>query len=296
MTGAAFNTFVDPARVRPQLWRLVLGVVLLLGIYIGTVVLILASMWLVVGTDRADALYWVERMTRTDTPTSTLLILATFAGLALGAWAAARVMHKRSLATLFGPSIGFVKNFAISATVVGTIYAAILAIWGVGFDALPNLDFSLWLTFLPMAIAGLLLQTGAEELAFRGYLQQQLAARFASPIAWMILPSALFGLAHYNPEGGGATLWLVIGAATAFGLIAADLTARTGSIAAAWGFHFANNTVAILVLATEDTITGLSLYLTPYGIGDVPPIMFLGDFATIVVCWLILRRILVPRT
>jgi DNA-directed RNA polymerase subunit RPC12/RpoP len=41
---------------------------------------------------------------------------------------------------------------------------------------------------------GVLIQTGAEEVLFRGYLQQQLAARFASPIAWMVLPSAIFAL------------------------------------------------------------------------------------------------------
>jgi uncharacterized protein len=49
-----------------------------------------------------------------------------------------------------------------------------------------------------------------------------------------------------------------VGAAATFGLIAADLTARTGSIGAAWGFHFANNTMAITILATDGTITGLS--------------------------------------
>jgi len=167
-------------------------------------------------------------------------------------------------------------------------------IWSLNFDAAMNLDLSLWLSFLPLAVCGLLIQTGAEELAFRGYLQQQLAARFRTPIAWLILPSVVFGLVHLDPSRFGANAWLMVVAATMFGLVAADLTARTGSIGAAWGFHFANNCIAVLFLATEDTITGLSLYLTPYSASDsdLPVSLMLADVALLVVAWLACRRLL----
>ena len=47
---------------------------------------------------------------------------------------------------------------------------------------------------LPLGIAGLFCQVFAEEVAFRGYLQTQLAARFTSPVIWMSLPALGFGL------------------------------------------------------------------------------------------------------
>ncbi len=53
-----------------------------------------------------------------------------------------------------------------------------------------------------------LIQTGAEELVFRGYLQQQLAARFASPLIWMVLPALIFGAVHYDPATAGPNVWL----------------------------------------------------------------------------------------
>jgi hypothetical protein len=48
-----------------------------------------------------------------------------------------------------------------------------------------------------------------------------------------------------------------------FAVLAADLTARTGSLGAAWGFHFANNCVAILVVALDGPLSGLALYTVP---------------------------------
>ena len=72
------------------------------------------------------------------------------------------------------------------------------------------MEFGLWLSFLPLAMAGILLQTGAEELLFRGYLQQQFAARFKSAGPWLILPSVLFGLAHYDPSADVEIRWLIV--------------------------------------------------------------------------------------
>lgn len=293
MTGRAFHNFVAPARVRPQIWRVIVGFLVMLAVYAVTVIAILAVVWILVGTDTEDALYWVSRMVETDTPTSTLLILATFGGLALGAWAAARLLHSRSLASLIGlPPVW--HNFFVAAGVVAVIYSVLLFIWTFSYDAVPNLNWGMWLNYLPMALAGLLLQTGAEELAFRGYLQQQLAARFRSPIIWMVLPSMLFGLAHLDPESAGSNAWLVVLSAGAFGLAAADLTARTGNLGAAWGFHFANNTVAILILATDQTITGLALFVTPYSIDEIEPLFFLTDLGVMLCGWFVIRRLARP--
>ena len=290
MSDSPFQAFIAPARVHPQLWRLLFGIVVLMAVFIGCIFILLGVVWLIVGDD--SALLWLDKMQGAVTPTSTLLLFATFIGLALGAFAAARLLHERRPATLFGPRARVIPDFFKAALCVLVIYAVSLVIWTRNFDAIPNLDLSLWLSFLPLALIGLLVQTGAEELVFRGYIQQQLAARFASPLIWMVLPSILFGLVHLDPGTAGDNAWIVVAAATFFGLVAADLTARTGSIGAAWGFHFANNLLAITVLATDGTITGLALYLTPYTADQVSGVILLSDIVITALAWGACRLVL----
>ena len=169
-------------------------------------------------------------MTRADTPTSALLVIATLWGLALGAMVATPLLHRRSAWTLFGPWPPLRRHFLLAALVTGALILA-SALIPYGFEATPNTDLALWLSFLPLSLVIILGQTGAEELFFRGYLQQQLAARFASPLVWMLLPSALFGMAHFDPSNGPLVSWLIVAATGLFGLLAADLTARTGTSA-----------------------------------------------------------------
>ncbi|MGB5557016.1 MAG: CPBP family intramembrane glutamic endopeptidase [Paracoccaceae bacterium] len=291
MFNAFFDRYVEPARARSQLWRLIVGSIVITVVYLAWLAVLFGVIWLAVGRD--GMVGWSERIATASTPTATLLLMASFIGMALAPMAAVRWVHKRSVASLFGPSVRLVRDFTIAAGTVLAVYAVLLLVWSFWFDAKPNLPFGLWLTFLPLALCGLLIQTLAEELVFRAYLMQQLAARFRSPLIWMLLPAAVFGIFHYNPGAAGGNVWIVIGAAAAFGLVAADLTRITGCIGAAWGYHFANNFVAILILSTEGTIPGMALYLTPYAIDDTQlvPLLSLGDLAVMVLVWLILRRV-----
>ncbi|MEL7345400.1 MAG: CPBP family intramembrane glutamic endopeptidase, partial [Pseudomonadota bacterium] len=129
---------------------------------------------------------------------------------------------------------------------------------------------------------------------FRGYLQQQLAARYKSRIIWMLAPSLIFGLVHFSPTFPLTTALYAVGAATAFGLIAADLTVQSGSIGPAWGMHFANNCFAALILAPRDTIEGLSLFLTPYSMADevIAPATVIVHATVLIVTWWVIRRLI----
>lgn len=151
----------------------------------------------------------------------------------------------------------------------------------------PATPGGVWLVFLPLALFGILIQTGAEELVFRGYLQQQLAARFASPLVWLVFPSVLFGLAHYAPDALGGHAWLVVAATGLFGLIAADLTARSGALGLAWGLHFANNALAILVVSAMGGLDGLALFRVPEGAEPAGGMgsMILADMVLMSVVW-----------
>ncbi|MGI1664138.1 lysostaphin resistance A-like protein [Palleronia sp. KMU-117] len=287
----AFSRFVAPARGHPQLWRLGLGAGLVTLCTLAGTAAIFGAGWLAAGTGE-DGTLWADRMVSAETPLGTLLLLFSFSGMAAGAMIAARLIHKRPAASLFGPAVRVVRDFVRAAAVVGALMGVSLAVWSISYDAVPGLSPVTWAALLPATLLGLAIQTGAEELVFRGYLQQQLAARFRSPLAWALVPSLLFGAIHYNPSLPTEGALILIGAATLFGLAAADLTARTGSIGAAWGFHFANNLLAIAILSTEGTITGLGLFRTPYAVDESAALdlLILVDLAFLGLAWWLVRR------
>lgn len=287
MQYPAHEAFIAPARLRPQLWRIILGLFLALLIYAVGIGIIFAAIFIVSGVEGLQL--WMTQMVEATAPTGTLLVLATFIGMAIGPMIVVLALHKRSVSSLFGPLPRTVRHFLVAMIVCALAY-------GLSFF-LPNdvriepaMERALWLSFLPMALAGVLLQTGAEEILFRGYLQQQLAARFASPLMWMVLPSVIFAALHYQPEIMGDNALYIVAATGLFGLLAADLTAKTGSIGAAWGFHFANNVVAILIVALDGPLSGLALYTAPLSAAsaEIRPLILL-DMGTTVVTWVLVR-------
>lgn len=286
-----FEALIAPARAHPQLWRIVVGLGVALAVYLAVVFAILLGLRAVVG--RGDFPQWLVQLRAPSQPDTTLLLLATFIGMVLGAMAAAAV-HWRRPSTLFGPWRRVVHDFLVAAGVALVLNAVSDELVPMLAKPVPNLAPSLWLKLLPLALGGVLLQVTAEEMLFRGYLQSQLAARFRSPLIWLGLPALLFGLGHYNPASSGANAPLIVLATLAFGLIAGDLTRVTGSLGASIGLHFANNVIGLLLVSVTGTISGLSLYTTPFSAASpaaLRPFLAL-DLATFLIIWLILRRLL----
>ncbi|MDG3041497.1 CPBP family intramembrane glutamic endopeptidase [Roseicyclus marinus] len=294
MQYAAHAEFVAPARQQAALWRLATGLVLVTAVYVLGIGVIFGLLVAVAGFDGATT--WMARMATAETPTATLLVLSTFVGMGLGPILAARLLHRRKLATLFGPWARLLRHFVIAALVCALLNG-LTALIPSGLVPVANLQPGLWAAFLPLALVSILVQTGAEEILFRGYIQTQLAARFASPLVWMVLPSALFAILHFQPGVMGDNAWIVVGAVFLFALCAADLTARTGTIGAAWGFHFANNAVAILFLALDGPLSGLALYTLPMDsvpAADLRPMLVTGMGVTLAI-WLVIRFATRPR-
>ena len=286
---APFEEFVGPARRRPQLWRLGLGIVVILVVNTA----VSAGVFFLLARARGPG-EGLTPETLGTTPGVMVVLLFSFAGLALGTWAAARVLHGRGWRSLIGDGRRARRHFLWGAGLIAALYALGLLLGGGQLELERNLGSGLWLAWLPLALLGLLVQTGAEELALRGYLQQQLAARFASAWVWMVLPSALFGLLHYEPGVMGANTWLVVGLTGLFGLMAADLTARSGTLGLAWGLHFANNCAALLVVAPQGPLSGLALFTVPFGADDTGPMrgLLLADLAGLLLLWALCRAAL----
>lgn len=287
----AFARFIAPARRYPQAWRLLLGLVLTAVVYaLGVAQLILLAL-LVTG---GEFQVFLTTLTTPKTPGNVLFLLSTFLPMMIGVFTAAAVLHNRGPGTLIGPAAKVLREGGIAVAVMAVVLGLGAALFWLSYTPLPGLPFATWAVLLPLGLLGLLIQTGTEEIVFRGYLQQQLAARYKSRVIWMVAPALIFGAIHYNPAYGQGAAFYAMGAAALFGLVAADLTARSGSLGPAWGMHFANNVFAVLILATQDTIEGLALFRTPYSLAEdaLSPAVMVADAAMLILTWLVIRRLI----
>jgi uncharacterized protein len=288
MRAPEFEAMVGPARIYPEIWRILLGLLLILFVYAGVIALLLVALFAMVGP--LAFFGEVQALAAPDRPRPTLMLLATFLGLFLGPILAAAACHFRGPGTLFGPRDEFLRGLFIVLAVTVPLYGALTLVGAALEPPVDNLAWLTWLTLLPLAIPLVAMQVTAEELVFRGYLQQQLAARFRARWIWMGLPSAMFAVLHFNPAAGHA-VWLILLATFAFAMVAADLTERTGSLGAAVGFHFVNNVFGLLVISIPGTITGLARWTAPYGLeatGQIA-VSLVFNIVFLVVVWRILR-------
>lgn len=224
---------------------------------------------------------------------SMLFLLASFGLMTISVIIALRVAHLRGIAEVLGPSALFKQQFSavLVILVLVNVVVAVLPPWGMGGELEANTPPVRWIVVLPFALIAIMVQVSAEEILFRGYLQQQLAARFSSPLVWGVVPAVLFGLGHYMPNEAGDNAYLFIIWAVIFGLMMADLTARAGTLGPAIAVHFVNNTAALLFVSLPDGLSGLSLFVTSFDMADTEQVRawLPVDFAMMVVSWLAAR-------
>ena len=267
----AFRRFLAPAQVNKSLWMLVLGIVLIVLFQTEFLYAILALIALVrVDGGGSFGQAWnsvLVAISTPDTPANVLILLSTFIGMMGAVCLTAFILRDRSPRTLIGQG-PVLRNMAIAAGIFFMLLAVSSLVLHLVFNPSPNLPLSSWLIWMPAALPLLFIQITAEEMIFRGFLQQELAVRFKSRWVWMVLPSVLFGALHFEAEKYGSNAWLIVISTGIFGLLAADVTARTGNLGAAIGLHFVNNFFAMMVTSLDGTITGLSLFVTPFGASD----------------------------
>ena len=266
MRYAAHEILVAPARRTAGMGRLGAGVCLTVAIFLMLSVVWAGLLPLIFGVEG-----WARIMpgvATATTPAGVLVNLFTFA-LLLAA-----------------------RQFGRALLAVAVLYGG-LALVPLPEALVPerNLAAATWVMFLPLALVALFCQVFAEEVAFRGYLQSQLAARFTSPVIWLGLPALAFGLLHVDSATYGANGWLVMLWATGFGLAAADLTARFGTLGPATALHLVNNFSAILVAAPKGQFDGLALYVFPFSLHDEAAVLAVlpADILMLLCGWLAIR-------
>lgn len=208
-----------------------------------------------------------------------ILSLAGIAAIWLFAPLLMRLLHRRGLASLIAPPRAPLTRHILSGALLTLAATPFL----MTLDALLTVDGARLVYVGPFAgwavlalLAGLLipLQAAGEELLFRGYLQQQLAARCPSPVIWAVLPSIGFGWLHQDPSLGADLSRAFIASTALFGLGAAYLTWRTGSLGIAIGAHVMNNWIALLALGlAEDSLSALALWRVE-GVAPIDLVLF----------------------
>ncbi|SMR81956.1 hypothetical protein SAMN04488030_2356 [Aliiroseovarius halocynthiae] len=257
------QSFWSPAQPSCQIWRSILGFVLIHIVFLGaTFGIFTAGAWLT-GQHPAIILNAV-------TPVHLGIFFLTFLGYHLGLWLVVRFLHKRSFATLFGPQKRvFWRQFRIGILIALAVsFAAMILQMLEPLFVVPqdqtqlerNLPPSEWLVVLIPALILIFIQIFAEELVFRGYILQQLRARFRSIWIWAILPSVAFGLLHADPATWGNNAYFYVLHTSVVGIVLSVVTVRTGNIGAAAGLHFGNNMSMVLV-GNAGNMDGFSLFV-----------------------------------
>lgn len=288
MRYPAHRRLIAPALPSAALWRLLAGCVLLVVLF-----LILSALYGQVWAALLPASAWGpdgRGVIAATTPWGVLVNLFVFGLLIVSLALVLPLLHHRRLRGIAGPGVPAWRQGGRVLAYLLAVYL-VLSLLPTPFDLVAKLPVGTWLAFLPLTVAGLLVQVGAEEVIFRGYLQSQLAARFKHPAAWMGLPAVIFALLHYQPGVMGDAAWLIVLWALLFGLAAADLTARSGTLGPAIALHFVNNLSAIALVAPQGNFDGLALYTYPFGPGDTALLLqwLPVDLMVLLCAWLAAR-------
>ncbi|MBO9450472.1 CPBP family intramembrane metalloprotease [Tropicibacter sp. R16_0] len=284
---APHEQLVRPGRAHAQLWKLVVGL-LSIGLFVFALNTLLIGV--IAGAGSED---WAQSVLTGDSPAAMYLLLGSFGIVILAVALAARQLQHRSLSSIIGPFQQTLVQFwrVLRILVILWVVVLILPPYDMGAPLESNLPLFTWLILLPFSLLAVLVQVSAEEILFRGYIQQALAARFRSPLVWMVLPSALFALGHYLPGQAGDNAVLIALWSGVFGILMADLTARAGTLGPAIALHLFNNMIALLFISLPDSLNGLSLFLVPYEMSDTDQLRswLMADFAMMLVAWLAAR-------
>ena len=197
-------------------------------------------------------------------PVAYALMLATFPATLIGLFLVQKFIHKRSIVSLHTAAdrINWMRIlYAIAVTWV--VYGIVAALFH--FTGLSPLQMTFDPTrFFGFAIATLILiplQSGTEEIVFRGYLNQGFGHFISNKWVVFIITSALFAAMHLsNPEAtsgaekGGLMHLIVMSSYFMFGFIMAVIVYFEDGLEAAIGVHAGNNMFAAMFVNYEGSV------------------------------------------
>lgn len=263
---------MNSATTRPRLWRWILGTLFIVTTWqvLGlALTFLLASYFdldveLLFSTSDQD----LAAIRALPAWSSAATVLISFLPLFIATLLAYRIFLRKNIKSLFT----FRDRYSYKRTWIGFASLALISIAFGSFDLILNWDSytfsfkaSAFLPYLLIAFTLLPIQTTAEELFFRGWIQRWLDNGKKKQWSISILSGAIFSLPHLaNPEVAGNELIFPIISYGATGFMLAWVTYRDKSLELAIGAHFANNLLAALLVSSQDSaLPSVSLLTVP---------------------------------
>lgn len=295
MIDPAYTKMLASARQHPEQWRIF--VILAVGLF----VTMIATPFVFLGLGAAAPELNTITTGRAGvprvgvTPGGAFVVLASFVVMIGATKVTASHLHRRSMRDLTGPAKKLRADFmtCLKGAAVLSVVMFLLP-WETGDLAFERqYTVGQWLFWLPFAVLALMIQVTAEELLFRGYLQTQITGATGSVRIGIFFSALVFGLGHFSMSGGESAFFPVFWA-MAFGVVAGDLTARTGSLGPAIALHLINNATAMLAAPHEDMLSGFGLFVRQGEIAAAytDPLVMALECIHLLLLWLVARVVL----
>ncbi len=263
---------MDSPSSRPRLWRWIIGTLFIVTTWqvlgLGLTFLLASYFDLNVELLFSTADEDISAIRALPAWSSAATVLISFLPLLLATLLAYRIFLKKDLKSLFTSR----DKYSYKRTWIGFASLALISIAFGSLDLILNWDSytfgfkaSAFLPYLLIALTLLPIQTTAEELFFRGWIQRWLDNGKKKQWSISILSGAIFSLPHLaNPEVAGNELLFPIISYGATGFMLAWVTCRDQSLELAIGAHFANNLLAALLVSSQDSaLPSVSLFSVP---------------------------------
>jgi len=213
-----------------------------------------------------------------QSPVAYGLILFSFIGAIIAAWLVQRFIHYRTMTSLItaAAKVRWMRIVWVLLLTWG-VYAvmAFVSVHILGAEVYANPERSRMLPFVIATLLFIPIQCAAEEIMFRGYLNQALARFIPNILVVFAITSILFGALHLaNPEIGAAkengTFWLVASSYVLMGFMFSVLVWIDNGLEAAIGVHIANNAWAATFINMETSVLPVpGLYLSKDSGGEM---------------------------
>ncbi|WP_417268998.1 CPBP family intramembrane glutamic endopeptidase [Celeribacter sp.] len=293
MKHDAYQSMIFSAQKRPEFWRIF--VIIAMGLIVGLFATPLFFLTLGAADPALHAIsvdaFGAPRVG--VTPGGLFVVLAGFAILIVATVILAERLTARSLRDITGPSALMRGDFWLTLKwMSGLLVVMLILPWdGDPEQIRAQYAFGQWLFWVPFALVGLMVQVLAEELFFRGYLQTQITGATKSYAFGLLGSAVLFGVGHVSPVAEGVAGYFPVLWAICFGVIAGDLTARSGTIGPAVALHLVNNFAAMMFAPHEDVFSGFGMWVSSADLEDLysDPMIILYEFGFLIVTWLAAR-------
>ncbi|MCP4330361.1 MAG: CPBP family intramembrane metalloprotease [Alphaproteobacteria bacterium] len=211
-----------------------------------------------------------------------IFIMLSVAAMLPATLVAVRAFHHRPVHTLFTARARFdwgrcLTGAGVVLVTVAVATVTISAVWPGVIEY--TLDASAFLLFLPFVLALVPVQVLAEEVLFRGYVLQGVARLTRLWAVRLIVPAALFTVAHFANQEFRSGGWWAAADYAVISLYLGYLALRGNGLEDATGFHLGLNASFFLIVG--------------YGVSDLrtPSLFFipgydfrLGLLASLAIC------------